>query len=197
MAWCERCGSPAAAREEEGRALDRLAAAYEYDHELRRDLLQDILADYEGTLIIVSHDRDFLDRTVAEVMAFEGNGEVFNVVGGYTDYVREKASRLTDTRANAARQSEQGEARSGGGSEAMGVKTPSKRLSYNEQRELSLLPEQMEKLQQTLSDLQSQLDTGTLSPDQLRHVIEQFQKTQAQLAFSEERWLELEERRLG
>ena len=156
------------------------------------DMLQEMLGDYTGTLIIVSHDRDFLDRTVAEVMAFEGNGEVFNVVGGYSDYVREKENRITDKRSDAARQTEQSEARSNST-----PKAPTKKLNYNEQRELSLLPEQMEKLQQTLSDLQSQLDTGTLSPDQLRHVIEQFQKTQAQLAFSEERWLELEERRLG
>jgi ATP-binding cassette subfamily F protein uup len=160
------------------------------------DMLQEMLGDYPGTLIIVSHDRDFLDRTVAEVMAFEGNGEVFNVVGGYTDYVREKASRLIETRSDATRQTEQSEARSGGGSVA-GGKTSLRRLSYNEQRELSLLPDQMEKLQQTLSNLQNEIDTGTLPPDHLRKVLEQFQKAQSQLAFSEERWLELEERRLG
>ena len=55
------------------------------------DILTDILADYPGTLIIVSHDRDFLDRTVTEVLAFEGSGNVQSYIGGYSDYLEARA----------------------------------------------------------------------------------------------------------
>ena len=58
------------------------------------DMLQEILASYEGTLIIVSHDRDFLDRTVTEVLAFEGDAQIDSYIGGYSDYLREKEARV-------------------------------------------------------------------------------------------------------
>jgi ATP-binding cassette subfamily F protein uup len=59
------------------------------------DMLQDILADYAGTLLIVSHDRDFLDRTVTEVMAFEGNAHITSTMGGYSDYLASKGGGRT------------------------------------------------------------------------------------------------------
>ena len=59
------------------------------------DMLQEILANYDGTLIIVSHDRDFLDRTVTEVLAFEGQAQVDSYIGGYTDYLEAKSGRQT------------------------------------------------------------------------------------------------------
>jgi ATP-binding cassette subfamily F protein uup len=57
------------------------------------DMLQEILANYQGTLIIVSHDRDFLDRTVSEVLAFEGSAQIDSYIGGYSDYLEAKAER--------------------------------------------------------------------------------------------------------
>jgi ATP-binding cassette subfamily F protein uup len=62
------------------------------------DMLQDILADYTGTLIIVSHDRDFLDRTVTEVMAFEGDATIENYIGGYSDYLDAKPAKREASR---------------------------------------------------------------------------------------------------
>src|SRR5215470_16967924 len=58
------------------------------------DLLQDVLSDYEGTLLLVSHDRDFLDRLVTSIIAVEGDGVVHEYVGGYTDYLRQRREPL-------------------------------------------------------------------------------------------------------
>ena len=55
------------------------------------DLLEDILSRYTGTLIVVSHDRDFLDQTVTKILAFEGNGVVVESIGGYSDYLARNA----------------------------------------------------------------------------------------------------------
>ena len=72
------------------------------------DMLQEILASYQGTLIIVSHDRDFLDRTVTEVLAFEGQAQIDSYIGGYTDYLEAKEEKTrTKTRVkNAAARTE-------------------------------------------------------------------------------------------
>ena len=65
------------------------------------DLLQEVLGDYDGTLLIVSHDRDFLDRLVTSVIAVEGDGRVAEYAGGYTDYLRQRA--VAEMRAPAPR----------------------------------------------------------------------------------------------
>src|SRR4029077_10589936 len=54
------------------------------------DMLEEILAEYEGTLLVVSHDRDFLDQTVSKILAFEGDGKIEGYIGGYSDYLEAK-----------------------------------------------------------------------------------------------------------
>ena len=60
------------------------------------DMLEDILAQYQGTLIVVSHDRDFLDQTVTRILAFEGKGKIESIIGGYSDYLAFKAKKNAD-----------------------------------------------------------------------------------------------------
>lgn len=153
------------------------------------DMLQDMLADYQGTLIIVSHDRDFLDRTVTEVMAFEGNAEVHTVFGGYSDYMRFKKGQAKEhpTKNNAAKQDTKK-------AESPVENAP---LTYGEQIELKNLPDQIDKAQQKLDDLQQTLDDASLyarNPDAFSQSITDYDATKAEIAKLEERWLELEER---
>ena len=159
------------------------------------DMLQDMLADYPGTLIVVSHDRDFLDRTVTEILAFEGDAEVHNVFGGYSDYVREKQGRL-QKQDKKEKSAQKVEPTSSDEAQSAALKP----LTYGEKLELKKLPEQMEALQQKLETLQEKLDDTGLherDPEGLSQLITDFDTTKTALANAEERWLELEERGMG
>lgn len=157
------------------------------------DMLQEMLAEYDGTLVIVSHDRDFLDRTVTEVLAFEGQGVIHNVIGGYSDYVREykaeteakKLPTVTEQKEPPAQKPQE---------------SATKTLTYGERLELKKLPEQMEQLHAQLDVLQGRLDdTGLFEKDPhgFQQLIAQFDAMKTQLEETEERWLELEEKALA
>ncbi len=149
------------------------------------DLLEDLLADYEGTLLLVSHDRDFLDRLVTSTIAVEGKGVVDEYVGGYSDYLRQ---RRTPSVAAAAKK----------------VVAPvplkektSARLSYKDQREFDALPGKIATLEKEKTDLESAManpqtyggDHAKLSAAAARHG-----EVAAALAKAEEKWLDLAER---
>lgn len=159
------------------------------------DMLQGMLADYKGTLIVVSHDRDFLDRTVTEILAFEGDAEVHHVFGGYSDYMREVHGRI-------AKKKELENA----GKQQVKTSTPEpldpmkKPLTYGEKLELEKLPKQMEEFQTSLQTIQEKLDVTGLfeqDPDAFQTLINAYEKQKKQLAETEERWLELEERSMA
>jgi ATP-binding cassette subfamily F protein uup len=98
------------------------------------DLLEDLLVEYQGTLLIVSHDRDFLDNVVTSTLVFEGGGVIGDYVGGYADCVRERAK---IAEAKAARQVP-------GPAPAAQKATPTRKLTAKEKRELEALPSQIE-----------------------------------------------------
>jgi ATP-binding cassette subfamily F protein uup len=151
------------------------------------DLLQELLADYEGTVLLVSHDRDFLDRVVTSTIAVEGNGLPLEYPGGYSDYLRQRP-RSTGTRPTAA-------ASKPSGKEKPKRAEGRRKLSYNQQRALEQLPGKIQELQTKTSDLEAALaDPGLYARDP-----EAFDKTaaalsaaQEALARAEEEWLELE-----
>lgn len=153
------------------------------------DMLQEMLAEYQGTLIIVSHDRDFLDRTVTEIIAFEGDGEVHSVIGGYTDYIREKNSR--SARSNIA---EIPQATPKGSTAAIAEVKTIKKLTYGEKLELEKLPEKIAEIQTKLDGLQAHLDESGIPPEKLTKLLVEFDHTQRILEAAEQRWLELAER---
>ncbi len=158
------------------------------------DMLQDMLADYLGTLIIVSHDRDFLDRSVTEILAFEGNAEVHNIFGGYSDYVREVLGRKLKTKES---KSEKEKVKT---SEPEPLNPMKKPLTYGEKLELQKLPEQMESIQQDMEVLQAKLDdTGLYERDSnaFTQLIADFDSAKKKLGEFEARWLELEERQMN
>lgn len=150
------------------------------------DMLQDILAAYTGTLIIVSHDRDFLDRTVTEVMAFEGNAHIANYIGGYSDYLATKEGK--NLKIKAAQKPE---------SVPSAKPAPKIKMAFNEQHELQHLPARISKLEATLAELQTLLDDPQLytrEPQQFDKAMRQFATTQAAIESAMARWVELEEK---
>ncbi|SHL01800.1 ATP-binding cassette domain-containing protein [Fibrobacter sp. UWB12] len=127
------------------------------------DLLAELLADYNGTVLTVSHDRAFLDSVATGILAIEDGGRVFEAVGGYSDYEANKKIRDKEA-ANAARIAAEKEAekqaRANAGAGAASVApapAKKKKRSYNEEREYAALPEKIEKLEKEIADFQLEL----------------------------------------
>ena len=128
------------------------------------ELLEELLADYPGTLLLVSHDRDFLDNVVTSTLVMEGEGRVGDYVGGYSDWLRQR-SQMATAAASAA------QARDGGDGRVAPVATPSsvaaparapvaspkRKLSYKETRELEELPARIEALETRLAEMTARL----------------------------------------
>jgi ATP-binding cassette subfamily F protein uup len=150
------------------------------------DLLEEMLADYEGTLLIVSHDRDFLNRLVTSVIAVEGEGEVAEYVGGYDDYLRQRPETKSETVRTKS-------------TPAQGKASISRiRLSYKENRELEQLPDRIDALSAEIDKLEADLaDPGLYAKDTARfaNIASRLDETRALLDQAEVRWLELEAKR--
>ncbi|MGE5476358.1 MAG: ABC-F family ATP-binding cassette domain-containing protein [Bacteroidales bacterium] len=148
------------------------------------DLLEEVLADYEGTLLVVSHDRDFLDRLVTSVIAVEGDGEIREYVGGYSDYLDQRPKK-DEPKAEAPKAKT---------AEAPRPKTATK-LSYKDARELEELPGRLDKLSGEIAKLETELaDSGLYARDRARFekASARLDAARAELEAAEERWLELE-----
>jgi ATP-binding cassette subfamily F protein uup len=122
------------------------------------DLLEDLLVEYQGTLLVVSHDRDFLDNVVTSTLVFEGDGRIGEYVGGYTDWVREKDKRAA---AEKAREAQKAAALAQAGARGPGSTTPAagkgRKLSSKEQKELAELPARIEALEKEQTELTAKL----------------------------------------
>jgi ABC transport system ATP-binding/permease protein len=160
------------------------------------DLLQEVLDDYEGTLILVSHDRDFLDRLVTSVIAMEGGGRTLEVTGGYSDYQRYKRSQAA---AGARPAAEKSRGRPGGAKENIAARPRrSAKLSYKDQRELDGLPARIDALAVKAGKLEAKLADPTLykkDPADFAETTRALADCRAELSAAEERWLELEAER--
>ena len=148
------------------------------------DLLQEYLADYPGTLLLVSHDRDFLDRTTTHILAFEGNGHIQMYSGGYTDYAREHVRFAAPKVEKKTHPS---------------LKKPKiqEKLSYKEARELSLLPQEIESLGLKIQELEQSLSDPSFyqrDPKEFEKVTISLQNIRHELHHKENRWLELLEK---
>ncbi|SDG43067.1 ATP-binding cassette, subfamily F, uup [Limimonas halophila] len=157
------------------------------------DLLGDVLADYDGTLLIVSHDRDFLDQTVTSIVTVEHGGRVEEYPGGYSDAVRQHGELLGGSTLGRKTKAEK-KAKGGGGNRAR--ERPDK-LSYKEKRELDELPGKIERLQTKVAELEEQLadpDFAQNQPDKFQEASDALRRAQDALDKAETRWLELAER---
>ena len=163
------------------------------------ELLEDILTEYTGTLLLVSHDRAFLNNIVSSVIAFEGRGNVLEYVGGYDDWLRQggkwtQVDELPSTRISEPVIAQKKTAVSA--TESIKAPTKVKKLSYKFQKEFDELPQKIELLEQQLSELQvvtSASDFYSKSPDLVEKKLQELAGVQQQLDDCFERWAELED----
>ena len=155
------------------------------------ELLEDLLAEYDGTLFLVSHDRAFLDNVVTQVIAFEGDGKLMEYVGGYEDWVRVKkqqaVQRLPVIVTIPAKLSPQTEVQS----------KPITKLSFKEARELEQIPQRIASLEQEQEELAATLGAGNLYRDNPTHAKQLQERTaiiEDELLQLMARWEELESR---
>ena len=160
------------------------------------ELLEELLTDYQGTLIIVSHDRQFIDNTVEECFFFEGDGVVNKYIGGYFDakqqqiqYHASLAAHSQNVKKNEPLAIEPVKA------EKPKAEQKKVKLSYKEQRELEALPAQMEALEAEMEALQTEVNSADFFSKEASYTQAQLQKlAEAEMALEQafERWEQLE-----
>jgi ATP-binding cassette subfamily F protein uup len=153
------------------------------------ELLQELLADFPGTVLLVSHDRDFLDRVATSVLAAEGNGRWTEYPGGYSDMLAQRGSDLPASAAPTGP--------APGRPRALAAVAPAtgKKLSFKDKHALALLPTRIAELQTEIRRAQSRLadpDFYVRDPAGFRRASEKLAGAEKELAESEEKWLELE-----
>ncbi|WP_349370482.1 ABC-F family ATP-binding cassette domain-containing protein [Salinarimonas sp.] len=157
------------------------------------DLLEELIADYPGTLILISHDRDFLDRVVTSTLVAEGEGRFVEYSGGYSDMVAQRGHGVGPRQVSPA-PAEKVSADKRGASQPA-PKEKKRRLSMNEKHLLDTLPGLMAALERDIAKLQAALDDPDLytrDPARFEKLTTLMANAQTKLAESEERWLELE-----
>nr|MCU0817460.1 ATP-binding cassette domain-containing protein [Cypionkella sp.] len=158
------------------------------------DLLQDILGEYDGTVLLVSHDRDFIDRIATATVALEGQGRATVYPGGWSDYAAQRPAAVAETPKPAPRPQQ---AEKPAASTAEPAKTDRKGLSFTEKKRLDDLPAVMERLEAEIAKLTEFLsapDLFTKEPVKFRKATEALAERQKALGEAEEEWLALAER---
>ncbi|MGH8082420.1 MAG: ATP-binding cassette domain-containing protein [Lysobacter sp.] len=155
------------------------------------ELLEELLGDYPGTLLLVSHDRDFLDNVVTSTLVMEGDGQVGEYVGGYTDWQRQRPAGYAAAAKITAKES----------AKALPAKAepeaaaPKRKLSYKDARELEQLPEQIEQLETRVAELTAQMNEPAFYQRDSAGINAHnatLAKTQAELDHAYGRWAELD-----
>ncbi|MGI8610653.1 MAG: ATP-binding cassette domain-containing protein, partial [Sphingomicrobium sp.] len=162
------------------------------------DLLQEVIADYEGTVLIVSHDRDFLDRTVTVTLGLDGSGRCDIVAGGYEDWAKRRASPppargrglgggpVSSGAPNDMPQPRPSPAGGGG----------SKKLTYKDQRDLDRLPHEIERLEAAIAADEEALhdpDLFARDPERFAQLTDAIARHRTEKDAAEHRWLEVAE----
>ena len=156
------------------------------------ELLEQLLQDFSGTLFLVSHDRAFLENTVTQVIAFEGDGKLDEFGGGYDDWKRFSAQRAAPASSTKAKPASAPPAR------AQAPRPAGGRLSYKEQRELDALPGNIEALELEQSEIQAKLGDPELyrsEPQQVKQLQNRLHEIEQAIALAMQRWEALENRR--
>ncbi|MEF1282432.1 ABC transporter ATP-binding protein [Vibrio sp. M250220] len=156
------------------------------------ELLEDLLANYQGTLLLVSHDRQFVDNTVTNSWIFEGDGVIEEFVGGYHDAQQQrlqvKKARNSEKVESSVKQVEETP-------KTAVTKSKPKKLSYKLQRELEALPAKLEQLEVDIESLQQQVNSADFFSkpvEQTQPVLDKLAATEQELEIAFERWEELE-----
>ena len=164
------------------------------------DLLQEVIADYDGTVLIVSHDRDFLDKTVTVTLGLDGSGTVDIVAGGYEDWVKRKSAPLP--RAGGAGGGAGPSRRSAASADMPTPRSPpasgrgGKKLSFKDQRDLDRLPAEVERLEREIAAIEDALhdpDLYAKSPAKFDQLTRTAEALRTEKDAAEMRWLEVAE----
>ncbi|MGC5777400.1 ATP-binding cassette domain-containing protein [Methylobacterium sp. NFXW15] len=161
------------------------------------DLLQEMLDDYEGTLLLVSHDRDFLDRVVGSVLVSEGEGRWVEYAGGYSDMLTQRGKGV-EARAVAGKKPDKAE--NAEPRERAAPPAGKAKLGFKDQHELKTLPDRIAKLEAAITQLKGILDDSGLyarDPARFEKASTMLAQAETELAAAEDRWLELEMLREG
>jgi len=153
------------------------------------ELLEDLLMEYDGTLLLVSHDRSFVDNIVTSTLVFEGQGHVGEYVGGYEDWTRQRASRAPEPRRDPAPATP---------ARARAAATGARKLGFNEQRELDSLPGRIDTLEREQSQLREEMhgkDFYRQAGNVIAEKMSRLDEIERELNAALERWESLESRR--
>ncbi len=148
------------------------------------ELLEDLLSEYAGTLLLVSHDREFLNNVVTSTLVLEGEGRVKEYAGGYDDWLRQRPEAAPVGKAPAARPEPRQPA-----------PPRARRLTFKEQRELETLPQRIEALEAELGELHQRLADPAFyrtAPAEIIRVKGRLEALQTEVAEAYRRWEELE-----
>jgi ABC transport system ATP-binding/permease protein len=165
------------------------------------ELLEEMVANYAGTLLLVSHDRAFLDNVVTSTLVFEGGGQVNEYVGGYSDWVRQRKTRAAKAQVSAAAAARPAAPDASpavlAASAAAAAPAQARRLSYKEQRELAAMPEKIQRLELEQAELQAAIADPTLfqgNDPRGAAALQKLQSLAAELERAYARWDALETR---
>ena len=152
------------------------------------DLLQEVIADYDGTVLIVSHDRDFLDRTVTVTLGLDGSGDVDIIAGGYEDWEAKRRTRIVGAKRPGKKQDS---------TPAAPAPAPrSGKLAYKDQRDYDTLPARIEELDTLIARGEQALADADLyarDPDKFARITQALEQAREEKDSAESRWLELAE----
>jgi len=158
------------------------------------ELLEEVVANYAGTVILVSHDRDFVNNCVNTCLYFDGSGQITNIVGGYDDvdsylaYKAEQRKQLAD--------GVKKETTTVIESKPTVKVVAKKKLSFKESRELEALPEKIDELESLISSLQEQVNDPnffSLDSNKTKNILNQLEESESKLEIAFARWQELDE----
>ncbi|WP_417714256.1 ABC-F family ATP-binding cassette domain-containing protein [Pseudophaeobacter arcticus] len=161
------------------------------------DLLQELLDSYEGTVLLVSHDRDFLDRVATTTIAMEGDGKVTAYAGGWSDYISQRGGLLGSDKGEKPQKIKAQKAQAKDTAADSGAK---EKLSFKEKHRLEALPAEIERLEQEIAKLQELMADPALftrEPVKFKKATQALVERQEKLAAAEEEWMMLEEKSEG
>tara|TARA_R110001599_G_scaffold29107_2_gene99879 strand:+ start:23382 stop:25277 length:1896 start_codon:yes stop_codon:yes gene_type:complete len=157
------------------------------------ELLESLLVDFSGTVLLVSHDRSFVDSVASSCLLFEGQGVISEHIGGYSEVSAYMSRRIAQQKAAPALQQKVAESQPAA---VVKAATKSRKLSYKDQRELDNLPSKIEKLEKSLEELGEKTGNAEFyqqDPNTIAEVLDKIASTQADLDGAMERWLDLAE----
>jgi ATP-binding cassette subfamily F protein uup len=164
------------------------------------EMLESRLVDWPGTLLLVSHDRIFLDHVVSSTVAFEGDGRIVEYVGGYEDWLRQRPSPASSADSGSRSQKSSHGAADTGRPKGGSTRPAARKLSYNEQRELQALPKKIEALEIEQAELHAKVNGSSFYKDGTEGIAQTLARLAAvgqELLEALARWDELDSRQAG